>query len=167
MTRDEMLLELKLSRKVFDDKAAEIPVGRLSEPIPGFAHSVAEILYHVSAYERLIVERLVAARHGASTALQRDREGWEAFNAGTWGEASGADPGKVLSRSKEAFDAIVHEIGMLSDDELNAAVGSTASLDQAWLQGREPWRAIAEDSFAHYPQHFAALDAAVSAAAAK
>ena len=165
MTRDEMVLELAVARKAFDDKVAALPAARLTSPIPGSTHTVAEIVSHVTAYDRLIVERLIAARHGAGTSFVRDSEGWEAFNVQTWADAAGADPQRVLANARESFEALQHEVGRLSDEELNAAIGATASLDHRWLQNRPPWKAIAIDSSDHYGQHYAALDAAIAASA--
>jgi hypothetical protein len=163
MKRDEVLARLKSARAVFDEKVAAVPREALDLPIPGSAHSVKQIVAHVSAYDDLIVQRLVSARHGSTTALDRDREGWEAFNERIWREAAGAKADAVLRRAADVFAAVVHEIGQLSDEELSAPVGATAALDPAWLEGEPPWQLIKTDAFGHYPMHYDALDAAARA----
>jgi hypothetical protein len=160
MTRDEVLANLATARAGFDKRAAAVPAERMTEPIPGSAHSVRDILVHISAYEQLIVERLLAARHGATTEFDRDRTGWEAFNERIWREAADVSPAQAVERSHDSFEALMHEVGKLSDEELNARVGSTASLDPAWLGGKAPWKLIAIDAYEHYPMHYAALEAA-------
>jgi len=58
------------------------------------------------------------------------------------------------------FAALLHEVGRLSDGELETPSGATAALDPAWLAGQAPWELIAIDCYDHYPMHYAALDAA-------
>lgn len=162
MTRDQVLARLEGARAGFDERLAAIPVERLTEPVPGSPHSVRDILVHVAAYDQLIVERLMSARHGATTQFDRDRLGWEAFNDRIWREAAGVSPVQALSRARDTFAALLHEVGKLSDEEINGRVGSTAALDPAWLGDRAPWELIAIDAYEHYPMHYAALDAAAA-----
>jgi hypothetical protein len=159
MTRDEVLARLLEERAVFDAKVAAVPLDALELPVPGSTHSVKDIVAHMTAYEQLIVERLVAARHGAVTAFERDRTGWEVFNDRTWREAVGKKPKAVLDHSAEVFAALCREVGALSEAELAAPTGATAALDPAWLDGSAPWRMIEIDAFGHYPMHYPALDA--------
>jgi hypothetical protein len=160
MTRDEVLARLIAERGVFDAKVAAVPQDALEVPIPGSTHSVNDVVAHVTAYEELIVERLISARHGATTEFDRDRVGWEIFNERTWREAAGKKPKAVAARSSESFAALLREVGELSDAELAAPTGSTAALDPAWLDGRAPWELIEIDAFGHYPMHYPGLDAA-------
>ncbi|HEY5517167.1 MAG TPA: DinB family protein [Coriobacteriia bacterium] len=164
MKRDQVIAELRATRAIFDEKVAAVPPEALDIPVPGSAHSAKDIVAHVSAYDDLIVQRLVAARHGATTAFDRDRSGWEAFNDRTWREAADLKADVVLHRAADVFSALLHEVGQLSDEELDSAVGATASLDPAWLEGEPPWRLIKTDAFGHYPMHYEALDAAAGAA---
>ena len=164
MTRDEVVFRLRNGREAFDKAVAEVPPNALDAPIEGLEHSAKQIVAHVTAYEQLIVERLIASRHGATTSLEPDSEGWEAFNSRMWNEASTGKPRKVLSRAADVFGALVHEVDQLSDEELNAATGATAALDPRWLQGRAPWQVIAEDAYDHYRQHLPALEKAGAAA---
>ena len=160
MTRDEVLARLKVSRAVFDEKLEAIRPEALGVAPPGSVHSAKDIVAHVTAYDDLIVQRLISARHGSTTAFDRDRDGWEAFNERTWREAVGQKPEAALRRARDVFAALVHEVGQLSDEELGARVGATAALDPSWLEGRSPWQAIGIDAFDHYPMHYDALDAA-------
>jgi hypothetical protein len=162
MTRDEVLRNLAVARAGFDERVAAVPPDRMLEPLPGSSHSVRDVLVHISAYEQLIVERLLAARHGATTEFDRDRVGWQAFNDRIWSEAADIPPARAAQRARDSFEALLHEVGKLSDDELNGRVGSTASLDPAWLGGKAPWQLIAIDAYEHYPMHYAALDAAAA-----
>ncbi len=159
MTQDDLLFRLVASRAVFDAKVGFVPAEAFDSPAPGSKHSTRDIVSHVAAYERLIAERLIAARHGSETALEADMDR-EDFDETTWREAAGQDRDMVLSSATSAFATLLHEVGSLSEEELNAPRGTTASLDRAWLRGRPPWEAILADSEEHYRAHHGALDAA-------
>jgi len=160
MTREEVLAALRTARAGLDARVAAVPRDRLTAQIPGSVHSVRDIVVHITAYDDLIVQRLVSARHGATTSFDRDREGWEAFNERVWSEAARVEPQAALRHASDVFVALLHEVGQLSDEELAAPVGATAALDPAWLEGRAPWELIAIDAFEHYPMHYAAIEGA-------
>lgn len=160
MNREEVLAKLREQRAEFDARFHAIPSEAMDMPIHGAAHSPKQILAHVSAYERLIVERLRAARLGETTEFDRDRIGWEAFNDRVWEEALEVPADVVLSRSAADFLALLEEVAGLSDGELVDRRGITAAADPSWLQGRPLWEAIGVDGFDHYPMHFAQLEAA-------
>jgi len=162
MTRDEVMEALRVARAEFDARLARVPADRMTAPTPGSVHSVRDIVVHVSAYDDLIVQRLVAARHGARTSFDRDNAGWQAFNDRIWAEAAGIEPADAVSRAADVFSSLLLEVGQLTDEELNAPVGATAALDPAWLEGRAPWELIEIDAFDHYPMHYNALEGAAA-----
>ena len=166
MTRDEVLERLRSVRAEFDARVAAIPADALEVAPAGFRHSPKEVVAHVNAYERLIVDRLRAARRGEQTALGRDREGWEAFNASVWARVAALDPMKVLADSKQVFSDLVAEVSLLDDGELTTTAGVTEYIDPAWLDGHELWELIGTDGFEHYPMHFDLLEAAALEAVA-
>jgi hypothetical protein len=163
MTRDEVLAKLKIHRAEFDARIAAIPAQAMDVPCPGATHSPKQIVAHVSAYERLMVERLRAARLGEMTEFDRDRIGWEAFNDRIWAEAEPISVAVVLANSARDFLALLEEVAGLKNEELLVPQGVSAGVDPAWLQGRPLWEVIAIDGFEHYPMHFAQLDAGAAA----
>jgi hypothetical protein len=163
MTRDEVIARLKESRAVFDERLAAVPHEALALPVPGSTHSAKDIVAHVTAYDDLIVQRLVESRHGRTTAFDRDRDGWESFNGRVWVEAGGLGPDEVIDRARRVFAALLDEVGRLTDAELAAPVGATAALDPTWLEGRAPWEMIGIDAFDHYPMHYEVMRTACRA----
>ncbi|MDR3687278.1 MAG: ClbS/DfsB family four-helix bundle protein [Coriobacteriia bacterium] len=163
MTRDEVLERLKAQRAEFDARVHAIPGDSLDEPVPGSLHSPKQIVAHVNAYERLIVDRLRAARLGEKTAFDRDRVGWEAFNDRIWAESAEQPAEVVLSRSARDFLELLEEVAILGNAELSETRGVTAAIDPAWLQGRSLSEVIGVDGFEHYSAHFAQLEAAARA----
>lgn len=164
MKRDEVIAKLRETRAEFDRLLAGVPADKLGVPAPGGAHTPAEIALHVAAYDDLMVKRLRAAREGESTAFDRDRDSWEAFNERIWAEAASVEGPAALAHASETFLDLLEEIGMLSDDELASSgdAGVTAFIDQGWLQGRTLAEVIGVDGFDHYPMHYDALEAAAS-----
>jgi hypothetical protein len=160
MTRDEVLERLRVEKTAFDLLVAAIPNARCDVVVPGQTHSPKEIVFHVVAYEELIVERLRAAREGNATAFDRDRVSWEAFNDRIWAEARKVRIDETLERSAAVFADLLHEVERLSDEELNEPVDVTASIDPAWLQGRSLAEVIGVDAFEHYEMHFKSLEEA-------
>lgn len=162
MTHDEVIARLVADRAVFDAKVGAILPERLSDEPQGHDHSPRDIVFHVGAYEELIVERLRSARMGETTVLDRDRDGWEAFNDRVWAEAAEADPADMLDRSRVIFGDLLQEVRKLSDAELVEVTGITEHIDPAWLDGRTLAELIALDGFDHYRMHYAALEAAAT-----
>lgn len=163
MRRDELLLKLAIARRIFDDKVGMLPPDSLDEEVPGYGHSVIQLVSHVSAYDHLIIERLASAGHGAMTALDPDRGDRERFEEESWRFGGSVRSDKVLSRAEADFRTMAQQIGEMAEEELNARVGAAAALDTGWLRGRPPWQAILADTAAHYSEHYAMLDAAARA----
>ena len=162
MTREEVLEQLKVQRAQFDARVHAIPGDSLDEPVPGSLHSPKQIVAHVSAYERLIVDRIRAARLGEKTAFDRDRIGWEAFNERIWAESAEQSAEVVLARSSRDFLELLEEVASLANAELAETRGVSAAIDPAWLQGRTLSEVIGVDGFEHYRAHFAQLEAAAA-----
>lgn len=154
MTRDELLNWLQSTREEFDRLVSAISKEDLDKPIPGKKHSARDVIYHVTAYEDLIVQRLRNAQNGETTAFERDHDGWEAFNDTVWEEAKGVDVPAVLARSRRVFRELIEQVSVLQEDEINDARGIVTSIDPAWLDGRALWEVIGIDAFEHYPMHF-------------
>jgi hypothetical protein len=160
VTRDDVLRNLWTARAEFDRLLSEIPPERLSEPIPGRARPAKDIVWHIAAYDDLMVRRLRAARDGETTAFERDRVGWEEFNERIWAEAAELDAATVCSYADETFLDLLEEVGQLSDGEACRNEGLVEHIDPAWLQGRTLAVVIGVDGFEHYPMHFDELRAA-------
>ncbi len=160
MKREEIVARLLGARGAFDARVALLPNDRFDVAPPGRDHSPKEIVAHVNAYERLITDRLRAARSGETTAFDRDRVGWEEFNERVWAEVRDRDPSDVREASATVFAELIAEIELLTDAELESPVGITARIDPAWLKDRTLTELIEIDALDHYPMHFGVLDAA-------
>lgn len=163
MTRDEVLAKLRETRGEFDRLLSAIPAEKLTAAIPGSPHSPRDLVYHIAAYDDLVVRRLRAARDGDLTEFDRDRVSWEAFNERIWAEAGSREPHAVLAHASKTFLDLIDEVEALTDEELSSTTGVTAGIDPAWLRGQTLGELIGVDCFEHYPMHFAQLVAAAQA----
>lgn len=161
MTRDELLVELALARRVFDDKVAAVPADAVRDEVPGFGHSIAQLVAHIAQYDRLVVDRLESAGHGAMTELPADRDP-QGYERTTWTFADGWPFDQVMRRAHANFETLVSRMREVEDDELSGRIGAGGVLDRTWLRGRPPWRAILDDTASHYLEHEPMLDAALS-----
>ena len=134
MTRDEVLARLTTERAEFDRRIEALDPAVFSRVAAGRVHSPKEILVHVTAYEQLIVERLRAARAGTTTAFDRDRIGWEAFNERLWREAGDVDEDVAKAQAGDVFAALIAEISQLTDGDLNGTTDATRALDQPFSE---------------------------------
>ncbi len=157
MTRDELLHWLLETRGEFNQLVAAIPREKLDKPIHGKKRSARDVIFHVVAYEDLIVQRLRMAQDGETTEFDRDRDGWESFNDRVWAEAPQTDVNTVLARSQRVFNELIEQVRVLQEDELNDSRGIVRYLDPAWLDGRPLWEVIGIDAFEHYPMHYEEL----------
>jgi hypothetical protein len=160
MKREEVLAKLRETRSEFDRLVAAIPAERLTENVPGGAHCPKDIVCHVAAYDDLIVRRLRCARDGETTAFDRDRDSWEAFNERIWAEAADVTASAALARASKTFLDLIEEIAKLSEAELAGETALVKRIDPGWLQGRSIAEVIGVDSFEHYPMHYDGLAAA-------
>ena len=161
MTRDEVVTRFTAERAAFDRRIEAMDAASFNRIPPGRAHSPKEIVAHVTAYERLIVERLRAARAGETTAFDRDRAGWQPFNERVWRETAGLEDDEVRAQAGAVFADLLDEVARLTDKDLNESTALNRFIDPAWLEGRALWELVAIDGFDHYPMHFAALDDAL------
>lgn len=160
MTRDQLLAELVAARQAFDEKVALVPRDALRDEVPGYGYSVVQLLAHVAEYDRLVVNRLESAGHGAATQLQADHGNRDSFERYTWTFADRWSVEHVMRRSRTNFESVVSHVRALGDEELEGRAGAGGALDRAWLAGRPPWQAVYDDTAGHYLRHFEMLDVA-------
>jgi hypothetical protein len=159
MTAEEVIARLRSTRGSFDEIVAGIPSENLDRVPEGHAHSPKQIVAHVNAYEQLIVERLKAARAGETTAFDRDRQGWEAFNERIWQESESAHALDIIAASAQIFAELLSEVSRLTETDLGSSDGIAKYIDPTWLRGRNVGELIAIDAYEHYPMHFESLEA--------
>lgn len=160
MTRDEVLERLRSERAVFDAKVERVPRDAFESAPEGHAHSPKDVVVHVTAYEEPIIERLRAAERGETTALCRDRDGWERFNESVWERAMAISSEEALAHARGVFAELVAAAERLTDADLAGESELASHIDQAWLEDRPLWQLVAIDGFDHYPDHYEVLDVA-------
>ncbi|MDI6900707.1 MAG: DinB family protein [Anaerosomatales bacterium] len=165
MTRDELLEALERHRSEWEALLSRISEADLERPLPGHAHSVKDVIGHVTAYERWVVQRLREAMAGSTTDLPIDRVGYHRYNATIWREVAPRDWVGVLADSHRAYDELVRTIRALDDADLVGETDLVRALDPRWLEGVSLGEAIAADSYRHYAQHRHLLEEAAAQSA--
>ena len=113
-------------------------------------HSVIDLVWHVTWYEREMVE-LMRSRKLAGSELWM--LGHEERNSAIKKMNEGRGVEEVLSESRMVFEEMLEEMGKLDDDDL---VNSAAfeGMPGDW----KPIEIIAGSSFEHYDGHFVDLE---------
>jgi hypothetical protein len=115
------------------------------------AWSVCDVVAHIAAYERWLVDRLDGILSGqtyeesggpvALTPHQLARRG-----SARWQPGHGRSPRVVRVDATRTFVRLLELVAALPEEALGAR-------DYGWTARRPLWRAIASDSYEHYAEH--------------
>lgn len=162
MDRERLLRMMRSERFEWDELLSKVPDYSITLPPPGYRHSPKDVIVHIAAYEGWVAERITAARAGRTTDLDVDRDGWRRYNDTLWGILLRRTVQEAREGAQRAFNEVVEAVDSLGDEDLVSRTPLVASLDVRWLGDGPLWQAIASDTFEHYRQHAALIEAAVS-----
>jgi hypothetical protein len=149
MNKAEFLHTLRVERAAWDALLTQVPVERMEEPGVAGEMSIKEIVYHVTWYERQMVEVLRSRALIGSPwwELPLDER-----NANILAEGRNTPLAEVLAEAGQVYEQLLAGLEELSDEEL-ADARHFAEMPPDWL----PWQVIASNCYEHYPQHAADL----------
>jgi hypothetical protein len=131
-------------------------------PGPDGTWSVRDIVVHVTAYERGLVEWLRAAALGETVAFPvLDHPDVDHRNTLILAEAEGRSLADVLSAAERTFRDLIAAVEALPDEQLFAAQETSWYVEPRWGAPQAVWECIADDSYRHYAQHAADLRARI------
>jgi hypothetical protein len=118
------------------------------------SYSVKDILAHLTAYNRALVNWLNAAQAGqVYVDPVVDQPDLDTRNAAVYARNKDRRPAAV----REAFHQTLAEleacIDALSDEELNDAERTAWFVEPRWQRKQALWQCIANDSYEHHQQH--------------
>lgn len=151
MNRKSFLSELRHGRAAWEAAIANIPQARLTEPaLPG-GWSVKDVVAHVTWFEREMVAVIEArALVGSELWLLPADE----RNQAIYEEQRERPLADIMAESEEIGRQLWQNAETLTDEELiNPAAFQEMPPD--WV----PWQIIAGNSFNHYPDHIADIEA--------
>lgn len=147
----ETLALLDSERARLDAAVASIPHERMETPELDGGWSVKDVVAHITWSEREMVGVL---RQRALVGSELWELSQDARNAAVYEENRARPLDDTLDEARRVFAELRAEIARLSDAELNdpaAIVGLPGEIT--------PWRLLAGNSWAHYPEHLPALQA--------
>ncbi|MGB2694238.1 MAG: ClbS/DfsB family four-helix bundle protein [Dehalococcoidia bacterium] len=150
----ELLAIIKSERAKLNDLLDAVDLRRMEEPgVSGF-YSIKDIIAHLTAYERALVNWLKEAKAGrvyVDSVL--DQADLDARNAVVHEANKRRSAAEVVRIFHETFDQLEACVILLTDDELTDAELTAWFVLPRWQQKQDLWKCIANDSYEHHQQH--------------
>lgn len=125
--------------------------------------SVRDLIIHVTAYERGLVEWLEAAKLGEVKEFPiLDHEDVDYRNMKILERKSQLSAGEAAEEASDVFERLMDLIEATSEEELLDPDKVEWYVKPRWKQSRALWECIADDSFRHYDQHYGNVEAWLS-----
>ncbi len=136
-------------RKVWEDALGKIPAEKFSNPMPGGAWSVKDIIAHITWYEREMVGMLRARAVAGSPLWEKSLD---ERNQEIYLQNKDRKIEEVLDETGRIHAELMVELVRLSDEELNDPKRWKDWLAE-WTGGWTPWKVIASNTYEHYEDH--------------
>jgi hypothetical protein len=154
MNKAGFLSTMRAERERWDALLAEVGEARMERPGVTGDWSVRDVIVHVSAYERGLVEWLEAASRGESVGFPvLDHPDVDYRNAAILRENKGRPLEDILLESRRVFERLLQVVQALSEEELVDPERTEWTVKPRWKEARPLWKCIADDSYKHYHQH--------------
>lgn len=116
--------------------------------------SARDIVAHVTAYERGLVEWLQAALSGTVKTFEvLDHPDVDFRNARILEEYEGQSWKEVEAEASRVFNQLMELLATISEEELSDRERVEWYVVPRWGRRRALWECIADDSYRHYEQH--------------
>ena len=160
MSKLELLETLRSERERWEALLAEADGPQMEQPGVAGDWSVKDIVAHVTAYERGLVEWLEAALRGESLEFpDLDHPDVDQRNAAIFSENRDRPLRDVLLESRQVFQRLLELIQALPEEELMDPDRTEWFVRPRWNESRPLWKCIADDSYKHYHQHIPGIRA--------
>lgn len=154
MNKGELLETLRAERAAWEALLREVGEARMILPGVAGEWSLKDVVSHVTAYERWLVEWLEAAARGSlPPSSELENPDVEARNAFIFARNRDRPLEDVLEESRQVFGQLLESVAVLSEDDLNDAQRTAWFVMPYWKEKRPLWKCIAGDSYEHYHQH--------------
>ena len=154
MNKARFLETLRSERAQWETLLTEIDEAHMTLPGVAGEWSVKDIIAHVTAYERGVVEWLGAAARGEVLELpELDQPDVEQRNAVIFTKYRARPLPEVLWESQQVFAQLLELVESLPEADLLDPARTEWFVIPRWQQSRPLWRCIADDSYRHYQQH--------------
>jgi hypothetical protein len=154
MTKARFLAVMRSEREGWEALLGKIDEVEMERPGVAGNWSARDIIVHVTAYERGLVEWLEAAKRGeAKTFADLDHPDVDYRNAVILEESQGRPLEEVEAEGTRIFRRLMGLVEAMAEEELLEAAGVAWYVEPRWGEQRALWECIADDSYRHYEQH--------------
>jgi len=145
---------MRSERERWEALLAEVDGPQMERPGVTGDWSVRDIIAHVTAYERGLVEWLAAASRGKSVEFpDLDHPDVDYRNAVIFQKNQERPLEDVLLEAKQVFQQLLQWVGQWPEEELIDPQRTEWFVIHRWKESRPLWKCIADDSYRHYHQH--------------
>ena len=154
MTKAKFLETIRSERERWEELLSKIDAGKMEHPGVAGNWSARDIIVHVTAYERGLVEWLEATRQGtAKTFADLDHPDVDYRNAAILEEKQACSLKEIEIEAGRVFERLMALVKAIPEEELLEAGRSEWYVKPRWGEQRPLWECIADDSYRHYRQH--------------
>ncbi len=164
MDKEQFLRVMQAERARWEAVLARV-AEKLGRETPGVSGdwSLKELVAHVTAYERGLVEWLEGARRGDALAFpDLDHPDLDYRNELILRASRLRSAEEVEREAAAVWAQLWALVTGLSEEELTDSARSEWYVRPRWGEARPLWRCIADDSYRHYPQHLPDLEATLA-----
>jgi hypothetical protein len=154
MTKAKFLETIRSERERWEELLSKIDAGKMEHPGVAGNWSARDIIVHVTAYERGLVEWLEAAGQGAvKTFPDLDHPDVDYRNAAILEEKQACLLDEIEAEAGGVFERLMALVEAIPEEELLEAERIEWYVKPRWGEQRPLWECIADDSYRHYRQH--------------
>jgi hypothetical protein len=154
MTKAELLKLVRSARQRFEATLAKVPKERMDEPGVEAQWSVKDILAHIAAWERRMVQWAGETVRGIVPARASiTEEDLDRINEQIYLENRDRPPAEILTEFQESYTQVLGTVEETSEEDLIDAQRFE------WRAGEPLWLMVAANTFWHYEEHGRAIHA--------
>lgn len=158
LTKPQLLETLKSRRAEWDALLASVDEARMDMPGAAGHWSVKDIVAHITAYERWLVEWLTAASgHSFPAPSPLDDADVEQRNARVYDMTHALSLQQVMDDAQKNFKALLNNIETLSDEYFDSPQSAEWFMKPYWSKMKTVPAAVINLSVDHYEEHIPAI----------
>lgn len=150
MTKSELLAKIRQARADWETALAQLDDSQLLHPGNG-GWSLKDVIAHITWHEREMIG--VAQAHAL---VGSEMWGWplDERNHAIYLANRDRSLADVRAEAQQVYDSLLRALDLLSDEDLNDPA-RFPGMSEDW----QPWKLIAENTYEHYLDHLADLQA--------
>ena len=154
MTKARFLEAMRAERRQWEEAIAAVGEERMT--LPGFAGvwSVRDVVAHITAYERWLLDQLEAAARGEPAAPSVLDDGdMEQCNQAAHELTRGLSLDEVMAEAQRAWGGLMAVAERASEEDLIETSRAPEFVRRRWGGDTPLWQGIANLTYEHYQEH--------------